>query len=369
MSWENAYHMIMKIGNVVAGTCYIVYLTSTICSFTYIFCKYKRKERQSWITLFLITALCNLILLALNAILQKLDIWHFKTGVSESNTKWENFYNTLLQIFYAAAAWLFISQYFKVALYIPILRTDNISRRLEQIRSRRSLRYMLNAGATMGIVSLSLIAIFLPSQETIFAFYAIPLLANLALLLYSWVTIRREIRARRIESLFATEKIMKIIVILCSLTTIFQIGEQLLHFAVTEENKFKVYFFNECFVIFDHLLDTFFAIMLFYLTIKFTQPYTIEQHASFMLVISQDLNVITKAITNAERMAAAERLLQACREDADRTMVHLLAQMREPEGSSVKLPKRERSTFTDASLYDYVKQFKQQYQQDTENTS
>ena len=44
-----------------------------------------------------------------------------------------------------------------------------------------------------------------------------------------------------------------------------------------------------------------------------------------MLVISQDLNVITKAITNAERMAAAERLLQACREDADRTMVHLLA--------------------------------------------
>ena len=129
---------------------------------------------------------------------------------------------------------------------------------------------MLNAGATMGIVSLSLIAIFLPSQETIFAFYAIPLLANLALLLYSWITIRREIRARRIESLFATEKIMKIIVILCSLTTIFQIGEQLLHFAVTEENKFKVYFFNECFVIFDHLLDTFFAIMLFYLTIKFT---------------------------------------------------------------------------------------------------
>ena len=190
---------------------------------------------------------------------------------------------------------------------------------------------MLNAGTAVGVVSLQIIAIFMTSQETIFAFYVIPLLANMVLLLYSWITIRREIIARRIELLFATEKIMKIIVVLCVLSTIFQVSEQILFLFDFEKNEYEAYFFIECFVIFDHLVDTFFAIMLFYLTIKFTKPYTIEQHASFMLVISQDLNVINKAITNAERMAAAERLLQACREDANRTMVHLLAQIREPE--------------------------------------
>ena len=312
--------------------CYFVYISSLVCSFTYIFYKYKRKDRQSWITIFLFTALCNLLLIVINAILYKLDIWKFRTGMSVYHTKLENFYCTSIQICYIGAAWLFISQYFKVALYIPILRTDNISRRCEQIKSRRSLRYMLNAGTAVGVVSLQLIAIFLPSQETIFAFYVIPLLANLSLLLYSWITIRRDIRARRIESLFATEKIMKIIVILCILSTIFQVSEQILFLFDFEKNQYKAYFFVECFVIFDHLVDTFFAMMLIYLIIKFTKPYTIEQHASFMLVISQDLNVINKAITNAERMAAAERLLQACREDANRTMVHLLAQIREPEG-------------------------------------
>ena len=112
-----------------------------------------------------------------------------------------------------------------MALYIPIFRTDDINRRISQIKERRSLRYILNTSIAVMVVSLQLMAILMPSEETIIAFYSIPLLANLALLLYSWITIRREIRARRIESLFATEKIMKIIVTLCVLTTIFQISE------------------------------------------------------------------------------------------------------------------------------------------------
>ena len=122
---------------------------------------------------------------------------------------------------------------------------------------------------------------------------------------------------------------------------------------MTDQNEDKVYFFLYSIVIFDHLGDTVFAIMLVYLIIKFTKPYTIEQHASFMLVISQDLNVIKKAISNAERMAAAERLMQACRDDADRTMVHLLAQVRDE--SSVVQSIRGRSTYrADSSLYEQI---------------
>ena len=146
--------MVSKVASVVLGVCYFVYISSLVSSFTYIFCKFKRKDRQSWITVFLITALCNLLLIVVNAILYKLDIWQFNTGMSVYNTKLENFYDSCIQICYIGAAWLFISQYFKVALYIPILRTDNIMRRCEQIKRRRSLRYMLNAGTAVGVVSL-----------------------------------------------------------------------------------------------------------------------------------------------------------------------------------------------------------------------
>ena len=137
---------------------------------------------------------------------------------------------------------------------------------------------------------------------------------------------------------------------------------------MTDQNEDKVYFFWYSIVIFDHLGDTVFAIMLVYLIIKFTKPYTIEQHASFMLVISQDLNVIKKAISNAERMAAAERLMQACRDDADRTMVHLLAQIRDNENSIVQSIRGRSTTVRDGSLYDQIVQFKLQHHKEAENT-
>ena len=175
------------------------------------------------------------------------------------------------------------------------------------------------------VVSLGIIVVMMPADETILAFYVVPLLFSLSVLLYSWWTIRREIKARRIESLFVTEKLMSIILVLAVLTTINQICEVCIRLYSRESNEYRAAFFEFCFVIFDRLVDTFFAIILIYLVIRFTKPYTLEEHRSFMLVVSQNLSVIDKALVNAERMAAAERLLQACRDDANRTMIHLLS--------------------------------------------
>ena len=131
-----------------------------------------------------------------------------------------------------------------------------------------------------------------------------------------------------------------------------------------QNNKDREYFFISCFVIFDHLLDTFFAIMLVYLLIRFTKPYSPDEHASFMLVISQNQHEIDTAITYAERMAAAERLLQACRDDANRTMIHLLSL--DQDRSSFHFRDNTHYQKSD-SLYDQVLKFKHDYQDDTFN--
>ena len=108
MGWEEASNAAAKVQSIVLGVCYVVYISSLVCSFIYIFCKYKRKDRQSWITLFLTTALCNLILITVNTILNMLDIWDFNTAVKVNHTKLENFYDACIQMTYFGASWIFI---------------------------------------------------------------------------------------------------------------------------------------------------------------------------------------------------------------------------------------------------------------------
>ena len=81
------------------------------------------------------------------------------------------------------------------------------------------------------------------------------------------------------------------------------------------------------FAILDHLIDSCFAVLLLYLVIRFTKPYTSDQHRDFMLLVCENKQALNNAISYGQRMAAAERMWRVCREDADRTMIHLLAQV------------------------------------------
>ena len=83
-------------------------------------------------------------------------------------------YACLIQVLYFGAFWIFVSQYFKVAQYIPILRIDNIEGRLEQIKARRTIHLMINSGVALMTVSLTIIVLMLPAANVIEAFYALP---------------------------------------------------------------------------------------------------------------------------------------------------------------------------------------------------
>ena len=88
----------------------------------------------------------------------------------------------------------------------------------------------------------------------------------------------------------------------------------------------KVDFFVDLLAALDGILDIIFAAMLAYLVIRFTRPYTVEEHRRCFLAFCSNRHILNKVINNGHRMMAAERMLQIRKEDADRMMLHLLAQ-------------------------------------------
>ena len=75
---------------------------------------------------------------------------------------------------------------------------------------------MTGAHVAMAVlqVTLTTIVVLKTTSFTFIMFYALPQLICLAVFYYSWFTIRSEMKKRKIEKTFATEKIMLVFMIL-----------------------------------------------------------------------------------------------------------------------------------------------------------
>ena len=124
MGWQQAESLLNGITFVMMAITYVVNAFVVFGSFIYIFCKYRKDERQTWITFFLISCTINLILLTAQLAMLEANVWTGITYIQSSNPKYENLYTALIETAYISGIWTFISQYFKVALFMPCMRAD-----------------------------------------------------------------------------------------------------------------------------------------------------------------------------------------------------------------------------------------------------